>query len=240
MAGRRPLIIRPLLASLAILLPTLAALGAPPPTFGRAGDDDDRMPPAGSIVLFDGTTTVEWRRVDSAEPIRWPVVDGSLAVCPGCGDIRTVQTFGDFRLHLEFRVPATPDDLAEQDRGNSGIYLQARYEIQVLDSFGRALSGWNDAGAVYGVKDADTNAALPAETWQTYALTFRAARWSNGIKTENARLTLSWNDVLVHDDVEIPSSTAGGDAEGPEPGPLLLQDHGNPVRYANIWIEPLP
>jgi hypothetical protein len=136
-------------------------------------------------------------------------------------------------------VPASSDDAPEQERGNSGIYLQGRYELQVLDSFGRPLDGKNDAGAIYGLKDADANASLPAETWQSYDVTFRAARWAGGIRTERARVTVRWNGVLVHDGLELPGSTAGGDPEGPEPGPLVLQDHGQRVRFRNIWILPL-
>ena len=240
MARRSRSVAGALLPPLAILVLTIAGIGVPPSSATpRPADAGQPAPPPGAIVLFDGTDTAQWRTVDGAEPIRWPLVEGALVVCPGCGDVRTVQTFEDFKLHLEFWVPTTPADAAEQDRGNSGIYLQGRYELQVLDSFDRALSGQNDAGAIYGIKDADTNAGLPPETWQTYDVTFRAARWSGGAKTENARLTVLWNDVPVHDDVELLSSTAGGDPEGPEPGPILLQDHGNPVRFRNIWIREL-
>jgi hypothetical protein len=150
-----------------------------------------------------------------------------------------VDTFGDFRLHLEFWPSSAPPDAPEQDRGNSGIYLQGRYELQVLDSFGRLLGNRDDASAIYGVKDADVNASRPAETWQAYDVTFRAARWTDGKKAENARVTVHWNGVLVHDGVEVPGSTAGGEVEGPEPGPIVLQDHGHRVRYRNVWIQPL-
>lgn len=194
--------------------------------------------PRVAIVLFDGTGTEQWQTL-AGESIRWPIVDGELEVSPGRGDVRTARTFGDFRLHLELWLPTSADGAAEQDRGNSGVYLQERYEIQVLDSFGQVVSGRDDAAAVYGIKDADVNAALPAEAWQAYDVLFRAARWSDGVKVENARLTLAWNGVVVHDDVEIPSPTAGGRPESAEPGPLLLQDHAHRVRYRNIWIEPL-
>lgn len=206
--------------------------GAPPPDVSAAGQ------PAGAVVLFDGADTTCWEGIDGSRPIRWPVEDGALVVCPGCGDIRTLQAWGDFRLHLEFSVPLVAEGASEQDRGNSGVYLQERYELQVLDSFGRPLADQDDAAAVYGVKDADANAALPPAAWQTYDVTFRASRWSDGSKRENARLTLIWNGVTVHDWVELPHSTAGGNPEGPEPGPILLQDHHHPVRYRTIWIEP--
>lgn len=195
--------------------------------------------PAGAVVLFDGADTTHWEGIDGSRPIRWPADDGALVVCPARGDIRTLQAWGDFRLHLEFSVPLVAEGASEQDRGNSGVYLQERYELQVLDSFGRPLADQDDAGAVYGVKDADANAALPPEAWQTYDVTFRASRWSDGSKRENARLTLVWNGVTVHDGIELSRSTAGGNPEGPEPGPILLQDHHHPVRYRAIWIEPL-
>ena len=228
------------LARLLLPLLTMLALAGPIASTPAATMTDDQPPPPNAIVLFDGTSTAAWRQLGGDEPICWPVIEGALVVRGGCGDVRTIGTFGDFRLHLEFWSPASPADAAEQERGNSGVYLQQRYELQVLDSFGRALSGRDDAGAIYGVKDADVNAAQPAETWQRYDVTFRAARWSSGVKTAPARVTVLWNDTLVHDDVELPSSTAGGALEGPDPGPILLQDHGDPVRYRHIWIEPLP
>lgn len=238
MTIRASAVSRPLLG----LLAALAVVGTvqmwlPPTSADQVPVSRGQSAPPGALVLFDGTDTSQWRSLDGG-PARWPIADDALEVCSGCGDVRTAQAFGDFRLHLEFWLPVTPDDAAEQDRGNSGIYLQQRYELQVLDSFGRALSGRDDAAAIYGFKDADTNAARPAESWQTYDVTFRAARWSDGTRVENARLSLAWNDVLVHADVELPSPTPGGDAESPDPGPILLQDHGHRVRYRNIWIEP--
>src|SRR5207248_11034350 len=106
--------------------------------------------------------------------------------------------------------------------------------------FGRALGGASGGSASDSLKDADLNASRPAETWQTYDVVFRAARWAGGAKTENARVTVRWNGVLVHDEVQIPAPTPGGEAESPEPGPILLQDHGQRVRYGNLWVEPLP
>jgi type 1 glutamine amidotransferase len=208
---------------------------SPPPDSER----DGLAPPPGAVSLFDGSDTSRWQPKDAPGPVAWPTVSGALEVCPGCGDIRSISSFGDFRLHLEFWVPASPPAAPEQARGNSGIYLQGRYELQVLDSFGRPLAGADDASALYGVKDADANAALPPETWQTYDVTFRAARWAGGARAEKARVTVWWNGVLVHDGLELAGSTAGGEAEGPEPGPIVLQDHGDRVRYRNIWIHPL-
>lgn len=161
----------------------------------------------------------------------------------GSNDIETRESFGDFKLHLEFWIPETPASTPEQNRGNSGVYVQGRYEVQILDSFGLPLSEKNDAGALYKVKDAAQNVSRPAETWQSYDITFRAARYSGGKKIEPARISVIWNGTLVQDNVPIPGPTLLGDPErgsdGILTGPIRLQDHGHPVRYRNIWLEPL-
>jgi hypothetical protein len=163
-----------------------------------------------------------------------------LTICPGCGDQHAAVPHQDFRLHVEFLVPPTSPTLSEQERGNSGIYLQGRYEVQVLDSFGARLADQNDAAAIYAVKDAGTNAARPSGTWQSYDVEFHAARFAaDGSKAANARLSLWWNGTLVHSDVEPPGPTHGGAIESAAPGPIVLQDHGNPVRYRNVWLQPL-
>jgi hypothetical protein len=138
-------------------------------------------------------------------------------------------------------VPGLPPETKGQDRGNSGVYLQGRYEVQVLDSFG-LQSGRGDCGAIYGVKEPSRNACKPAGEWQMYDIIFRAPRWdSDGGKVAHARVTVVQNGVKIHDDVEIPKATGSElSPESPQPGPLMLQDHGSPVRYRNIWIRPLP
>ena len=187
--------------------------------------------------LFGGSTLEGWRQADGGEP-QWMLVDGALEVNPGSGDLVSTVVHGDVRLHVEFRVPSTPDvNASEQDRGNSGVFLQSRYEVQVLDSFDRALADRNDCGAIYGTRDADTNAALPAERWQTYDIAFRAARWMGNVKRAAARISVTWNGTLVHDDVEVMESI--GEPEGPSSLPLRLQDHGHRVRYRNLWMQRL-
>ncbi len=180
-----------------------------------------------------------WRLGNDGSPYFEVLPGGSV----GSNDIETREAFGDFRLHLEFWVPQTPASSPEQTRGNSGVYLQGRYEIQILDSYAHPLSGMNDAGAIYELKDAESNASRPAETWQSYDIVFRAARYSGGTKTENARVSVSWNGQLVQDDVVIPGPTRLGDEEAGDQGilsgPIRLQDHGYGVRYRNIWLEPL-
>ncbi len=194
------------------------------------------------ITLFDGGSTDAWTPANRGGE-RWSVVGGALEVNPGSrvgvNDLETKQTFGDFKLHVEFQVPDSPSGTSEQSRGNSGIYLQGRYEVQVLDSYRQSLSGQNDAGAIYGVKDASRNASRPAGSWQSYDITFRAPKYSGSRKVGPAYVSVVWNGVQVHYGTAIPRKTTLGDAEGPSDGPIRLQDHGKRVRYRNIWIEPL-
>ncbi|MFK4694278.1 family 16 glycoside hydrolase [Streptomyces pristinaespiralis] len=204
---------------------------------GHVNLDMITVHPHGSrVVLFDGADRSAWQQTDG-RTVQWPLTDGAMEVC--CGDIRTKQAFGDFKLHTEFWLPVLPPDVTGQDRANSGVYLQDRYEIQVLDSYGvpPAVDG---AAAIYQRKAADVNAAKPPGTWQTYDITFRAARFDEaGRKTQDARVTVVWNGVTVHDDVAVAGPTGAGAPEGPTAGPIRLQDHGSKVRYRNIWIEPL-
>jgi hypothetical protein len=180
--------------------------------------------PPGAVVLFDGTSAeafVNGRMTD----------DGLLMQ-----GVTSRETFQDFRLHLEFRTPFMPAARG-QGRGNSGAYMQGRYEVQILDSFG--LEGRdNECGGIYGVKPPDVNMAYPPLSWQTYDVEFTAARYDeSGKKTSDARMTVRHNGVLIHNDVSIPADTRGGVLPaGPEPGPLYLQEHGSPVHFKNIWI----
>ncbi|HET6984241.1 MAG TPA: DUF1080 domain-containing protein, partial [Myxococcaceae bacterium] len=198
-------------------------------------------PPPGAVVLFDGSSVAAWEGADGASA-RWRLVDGAMEVVPGTGDLHSRRWFGDVHVHVEFQVPPSSPGAAEQDRGNSGVYLEGRYEVQVLDSFGSTLSGANDCGAIYGVKDADVNESFPPGIWQSYDIAFRAPRWSGSTKVSPARITVVWNGTRVQKDVEVWGSTTLGDPEvpGESDGPLRLQDHGHPVRYRNIWVQRLP
>ena len=200
-----------------------------------------------TTVLFDGADLSKWEPEEPGGEL-WPVEDGALEVLPlgnvGDNDLRTQEVYRDFWLHVEFNVPASPEDTDEQERGNSGIYLQGRYEIQVLDSYGRTLEGENDVGAVYGVSDASTNASLPAGEWQRYDILFTAPRYkddASGDKTkiEDARVSVRLNGTLIQNDVQIPNSTRLGNPEGSEVGPVVLQAHRDRVRYRNLWLQPL-
>jgi mono/diheme cytochrome c family protein len=186
-------------------------------------------PPTGAVVLFDGTKESlqkHWR-----EGAR--IGDDGLLM-QGC---TSVDLFQDCSLHIEFQLPYMPDARG-QGRGNSGLYYQGRFETQMLDSFG--LEGKdNECGGLYTIKAPDVNMCFPPLSWQTYDVDFTAARWKDGKKTANARVTVKHNGIVVQQDVELPKTTTGApSAESPEPGPIYLQDHGNPVRYRNIWVLP--
>lgn len=180
-------------------------------------------PPEGAVVLFDGTNT------DQFENGR--MTEDKLLKEGTTSKLR----FQDATLHIEFRLPYVPKAMG-QARGNSGCYFQGRFEVQVLDSFGLAGHD-NEAGGIYKVGPPLVNMCFPPLSWQTYDVEFTAARFEDGKKVKNARLTVKHNGVLVQDNIEVPhATTASPRKEGPEPGPLYLQDHGNPVRYRNIWV----
>jgi len=182
-------------------------------------------PPAGAIVLFDGTSVDAWEGGKLSD-------DGLLQQ-----GTTSKQKFGSHKLHLEFRLPYQPE-ASGQGRGNSGLYVQGRYEVQMLDSFG--LEGRdNECGGVYSVKTPDLNMCFPPLSWQTYDVEFTAAKYADGKLVSAPRMTVFHNGVKIHDNIELPgdrNTTAAPVAAGPEPGPIYLQDHGNPVRYRNIWV----
>lgn len=203
--------------------------------------DKPASPPKGAIVLFNGKHLSAWVSRDGKTPARWEITsDGAMQVKAGTGDIMTREEFGSFQLHIEFNIPEMPG-ASGQGRGNSGVYLHGLYEIQVLDSYQNETYAKGGCGAIYGIKDPDKNAAKPPGQWQTYDITFIAPKFdADGNVIANPRVTVRWNGVLVHDNVEIPRITAGGiDNKMRRTGPILLQDHGNPVKYRNIWIRPM-
>jgi hypothetical protein len=189
----------------------------------RTSDTLGAKPPAGAIVLFDGSNTEHWKNGRMTE-------DGLLWM-----GTETKEGFGDFKLHLEFRLPFMPKARG-QGRANSGVYIDGRYEVQVLDSFG--LEGRdNECGGIYSISAPAVNMCLPPLVWQTYDIDFTAARYDDsGKKIKNARATIRHNGVVIHDDRELTKGTPGKLPEGPGAGPLYFQDHGNPVVYRNIWV----
>ncbi|HWE92972.1 MAG TPA: DUF1080 domain-containing protein [Tepidisphaeraceae bacterium] len=187
--------------------------------------------PKDAVVLFDGKDTSHW------EQNLWGVKDGVMV--SEKGDTATKDKFKDYQLHLEFNEPKLGPEHKGQDRGNSGVYQQGRYELQVLDSYNNETYADGACGAIYGVKAPSKNMAKPPGEWQTYDITFHAAKFKDGKKVENAHITVYWNGEMVQDNTEIPHSTGGGAKEEDTPGPIRLQFHGHSVQYRNIWIVPL-
>ena len=185
-----------------------------------------QKPPKGAVVLFDGSSADNWEK--------GKVSDNGLLM----QGTTSKQKFGSHKLHIEFRLPYQPEDRG-QGRGNSGIYAQGRYEVQMLDSFG--LDGkHNECGGIYSVKDPDLNMCYPPLTWQTYDIDYTAAKFDgDGKLVSNPRMTVLHNGVVIHENVELPgerSTTAAPSKPGPAAGPVYLQNHGCPVRYRNIWV----
>jgi hypothetical protein len=191
-------------------------------------------PSAGAVVLFDGTSLDQFKggqlTADGLLTVG-TLKDGKVVR----GDLVSKESFGDFTLHLEFRTPFMPTATG-QARGNSGVYLQNRYECQVLDSFG--LSGENnECGGFYKVKAPSVNMCFPPLAWQTYDIVFTAPQIDNeNKKVKNARVTVRQNGVTIHEDLELPGLTPGGEKQEAVAGPFKLQDHGNPVMFRNIWV----
>ena len=193
--------------------------------------------PNDAIVLFDGKDFSHWTTGGDKE-IGWKIADGEMTIVPKSGSIMTKQNFTDFKMHVEFKTPQLPPEVKGQGRGNSGVYIQRRYEVQILDSYGLEPKK-NECASIYTFKAPDKNVCKKPGEWQSYDITFHAARYEGQKKLKNARISLVHNGVLVHDDAEVPNKTGAGQQEGPEPGPILLQEHGNVVSFRNIWIVPL-
>jgi hypothetical protein len=191
-------------------------------------------PPAGAVVLFDGANADAW----TPDNKKLPQVDSRHLLL--CGET-SKQKFGDYTLHVEFLEPFKPFAHG-QERGNSGVYQQGHYEVQVLDSFGN-VGDMGDAASVYGVKPASVNVAYPPLVWQTYDIDFTAARYGpDQKKKSDAHVTIKWNGITVQDNTDIPHATGGGGRENPreqvQTGPIYLQLHHNMVYFRNIWIVP--
>ncbi|MEI6105529.1 MAG: DUF1080 domain-containing protein [Opitutae bacterium] len=250
----------PLIRSLsALLFSTLVSQGAPDPHW--LGHDRERplppvvnpgafssqeqagTPPSDATVLFDGKGNAQWVALDGS-PTKWVVKDGALECVPGSGYVRTLQSFGDCQLHVEWASP-TPPQGESQGRGNSGVFFGFnRYEIQVLDSYENKTYADGSAGSIYGQYPPLVNAMRPPGKWQTYDLIWTAPRFdADGKLLSKAYLTLLHNGVLVQNHVEFtgPDPWIGRPpyTAHPERLPIAFQDHGNPVRFRNIWVREL-
>jgi hypothetical protein len=248
-----------LFLGLSITVATVVVHGAPDPAW--LGHDRERPLPAvvtpgtpstqeqpgkapsDATVLFDGKDASAWRATDGG-PTKWVVKDGALECVPGSGYVYTQQAFGDCQLHVEWAAP-TPPKGDSQGRGNSGVFFGfGRYEVQVLDSYQNKTYADGSAASVYGQYPPLVNASLAPGQWQTYDIIWTAPRFNEkGELKSKARLTVIHNDVLVQNNVELTGPTgwigrAAYEAH-PERLPIGFQDHGNPVRYRNVWVREL-
>jgi hypothetical protein len=205
--------------------------------------DQPGVPPSDATVLFDGKDNSQWVAMDGS-PTKWIVKDGALECVPGSGYVRTVQSFGDCQFHVEWATPDPPHG-SSQGRGNSGVFFGFnRYEIQVLDSYENNTYADGSAASIYGQYPPLVNASRPPGQWQTFDIIWTAPRFDDaGALVSKAYVTVIHNGVLVQNNVEFtgPDPWIGRPPykAHPERLPIAFQDHGNPVRYRNIWLREL-
>jgi hypothetical protein len=211
-----------------------------PPVVVPAPASGPVAPPSDAIVLFDGKDLSRWTG-RGGKPAAWKVENGYAEV-NGTGDITTKDAFGSCQLHVEWATPAEVKGDG-QGRGNSGVFLMDRYEIQVLDSYNNRTYADGQAASLYGQNPPLVNASRKPGEWQTYDVLFRRPIFKEGQVTRKATVTVVHNGVLVQDHFEIWGAStharAATYAAHPDKMPIHLQDHGNPVRYRNIWIREL-
>jgi len=199
-------------------------------------------PPSDAIVLFDGEDLSDWESTN-AGPAKWLIKDNYMQVNPGSGSIRTKQLFGSCQLHIEWAAPKKGKGNG-QGRSNSGVYVMGRYEVQILDSYSNTTYADGQAGAVYGQNPPMVNACREPGKWQTYDMVFHRPIFENGKVVKPATITVLHNGVLIQDNQVLWGSVVHGAVAKYSPHldklPIMLQDHGNPVRYRNIWIRELP
>jgi 3-keto-disaccharide hydrolase len=213
-----------------------------PGTF--SSQDQPGKPPSDAVVLFDGTDLAKWEADEGdGVPTKWVVKNGAMECVPGSGYIRTREKFGDCQLHVEWAAP-TKVQGESQGRGNSGVFLMGLVEIQVLDNYNNPTYPDGFAASVYGVNPPLANALRAPGEFQTYDIIYHHPIYKDGRAIEPGYVTVFENGVLVQDHTRLegPTGHMARSKPGPFPevGPLKLQDHGNPVRYRNIWYRPLP
>lgn len=216
----------------------------PQPTIVTPGADSTQAP-SDAIVLFDGKDLSNWTSLEKDQPTKWLVQDGAMTPTKGSGMIRTKQEFGSCQLHVEF---ACPKDVSGdgQGRGNSGVFFMGQYEVQVLDSYDNKTYPDGQAGALYGRKPPLVNACRKPGEWQTYDIVFHRPIFDGDKVVKRATFTVFQNGVLVQDHTELSGGTGWrghhsitGYTPHGDKGPFELQDHGNPVKFRNVWIREL-
>ena len=198
-------------------------------------------PPSDATVLFDGTNLDKWRK-GNGDPAPWDVMDGIMQVKPKTGDIQTKDEFGDCQLHIEWSAPNPPSG-SSQGRGNSGLFMMGRYEIQILDTFNNPTYADGTAGAIYGQSPPQVNAVRAPGEWNVYDVVWEGPRFKDGKLEKPAYVTLLVNGVVTQNHTmligDTPFKNVGKYTPHPDKGPIKLQDHGNPMRFRNIWFRPL-
>lgn len=198
--------------------------------------------PSDAVVLFDGTDLSGWEKADGSGPAEWDVEENYMRVAPGTGDIRTKEQFGDCQLHVEWAAPSEVSGEG-QGRGNSGVFLMERYEIQVLDCYENPTYPDGSTAGIYGQRPPMVNACRKPGQWQTYDIVWIAPRFYGDGQVCPARVTVFHNGVLVHHDMDLVGPTTHQDvtlySQHDAEEPLKLQDHGDLVRFRNIWYRPL-
>lgn len=196
--------------------------------------------PADAVTLI-GEKGHDLIHEEEGKETKWVFADGILTASPVWDSLVTKENYKDFQLHVEFNVNKAEDAKNVESDGNSGIYIQKRYELQIQNAHGIPEKDFTASygGSIYKLQKPDRLVAKPAGEWQAYDIVFRSARFTEGKKTEDARITVYQNGVLIHDDFAIPRKTGAGAAEGPEPGVIKFQGHHNPVKFRNVWIRKL-
>ncbi len=208
----------------------------------ESSQDAPGTPPGDAIVLFDGADASGWVKAGTDDPIGWKVENGYMEVVPKSGGIASKEHFGDCQLHLEWAAPAEVSG-ESQGRGNSGVFLMGRYEIQVLDCYQNPTYPDGTTGGVYGQCPPMVNACREPGAWQMYDIIWVAPRFLGDGRVVPARVTVLLNGVLLHNAREVMGPTTHRKITAyrphPETGPLELQDHNDPVRFRNIWYRPI-